>query len=164
LSGFGVSLNVDRARLIARDGFLEPDSEKVTYELQPRNARYDSIVIDGHSGMISLDAIKWAMRHGIPIFMLDYNGTILSSTLPREPMSSGLKIAQVKAYESPGSRLHIARKLIEAKIQRTKGIIEWLSQRYDVAGRVNNQIDTDNSACTQNQKCGSSTVGCYYEP
>ena len=49
LSGFGVSLSVDRARLIARDGFVEPDSNRITHELQPRDARYDSVVIDGHS-------------------------------------------------------------------------------------------------------------------
>lgn len=136
LSGFGVSLSVDRARLIARDGFVEPDSERVVHELEPRDARYDSVAIDGHSGNITLDAVKWLMRHGLPLFVLDYNGTILSSTLPREPISSRLKIAQVKAHENTETRLNIAKKLIEAKIQHTKDVLDWLSQRYDVQNSV----------------------------
>ena len=45
LSGFGVSLSVDRARLIVRDGFVEPDSERIVHELQPRDARYDSVTV-----------------------------------------------------------------------------------------------------------------------
>jgi len=143
LSGFGVSLNVDRARLIVKDGFLEPDSGQDTYKLQPRNPGYDSIVIDGHTGNLTLDAIKWSMRHSMPIFVLDYNGTILSSILPREPISSRLKVAQVVAYEDSAQRLLIARKLIEAKMQRTKGIVEWLSQRYEAAKGIDEQIQKE---------------------
>ena len=60
---------------------------------------YDSVVIDGQTGTISLAAIKWLMRHGIPLFILDYNGTLLSSTLPREPVNGPLKIAQIEAYK-----------------------------------------------------------------
>lgn len=63
LSGFGISVNVDKARLIVKDGFLEPDSAQVTYELQPRPAYYDSIIIEGQTGTVSLTAIKWLMRH-----------------------------------------------------------------------------------------------------
>ena len=148
LSGFGVSLNVDRARLVVRDGFLEPDSCQDTYELQPRNPGYDSIVIDGHTGNLTLDAIKWSMRHNMPIFVLDYNGTVLSSILPREPISSRLKIAQVTAYEDSAQRLLIARKLIEAKIQKTKGIVEWLSQRYEAAKGIDSRIQKEERLLT----------------
>jgi len=44
LSGFGVSLTVDGARLIVKDGFLEPDSAQATHEFQPRRMPHDSIV------------------------------------------------------------------------------------------------------------------------
>jgi CRISPR-associated protein Cas1 len=77
LSGFGVTLTVDRARLIIRNGILRPDAEPERFEVQPRNAGFDSVIVDGHSGNISLDAIKWLMRHDIPLFILDYNGALL---------------------------------------------------------------------------------------
>jgi CRISPR-associated protein Cas1 len=75
LSGFGVSLNVDKARLLIRNGCHEPDIEPDQYAIQPRNPDFDSVIVDSQSGTISLTAIKWLMRHGIPLFVLDYNGT-----------------------------------------------------------------------------------------
>ncbi len=130
LSGFGVSLSVDGARLIVRDGFLEPDSKQRVHEFQPRRMPYDSVVIDGQTGSISLAAIKWLMRHGVPVFILDYNGTLLSSTLPKDPVNGPLKIAQIDAYRDPIKRFYIAKKLVEAKAQRSSDVLNWLAERY----------------------------------
>jgi len=138
LSGFGVSLSVDRARLLVRDGIQDVNLEPESFEVQPRKARFDSVLIDGHSGNISLDAIKWLMRHGIPLYILDYNGTLLSSILPREPVNGPLKIAQVEAYKDNTKRFSIAKKFVEAKARRSLEVIEWLEARY---GRYEFQID-----------------------
>ena len=137
LSGFGVSLNVDGARLIVKDGFLEPDSTQGTHEFQPRRMPHDSIVIDGQTGTISLTAIKWLMRHNVPLFVLDYDGTLLSSTLPREPVNGPLKIAQIEAFKDSARRFHITKKLVEAKAQRTLDVMKWLAARY---GELSSQI------------------------
>jgi CRISPR-associated protein Cas1 len=142
LSGFGVSLNVDGARLIVKDGFLEPDSTQEMHEFHPRRMPYDSIVIDGQTGMISLPAIKWLMRHDVPLFILDYDGTLLSSTLPRKPVNGPLRIAQVEAYKNQGKRFCIAKKLVEAKAQRTLDVVKWLDARYGGLSGV--QADFDN--------------------
>ncbi len=138
LSGFGVSINVDGARLIVKDGFLEPDSSQRVYEFQPRRMRYDSVVIDAQTGSVSLAAIKWLMRHGVPLYILDYNGTLLSSTLPKDPVNGPLKIAQIKAYEDQAKRFYIAKKLVEAKAMRTVEVLGWLAERH---GKRNLQID-----------------------
>jgi CRISPR-associated protein Cas1 len=130
LSGFGVSLNVDGARLIVKDGFLEPDSGQTTYEFEPRRMPYDSVVIDGQTGKISLAAIKWLMRHDVPLFILDYNGTLLSSTLPREPVNGPLKIAQIDTFRDEERRFDIAKRLVEAKAQRSLDVMKWLDARY----------------------------------
>ena len=140
LSGFGISISVDRARLQVRHGFQDPDVEPERFEIQPRHAKFDSVIVDGHSGNITLDAIKWLMRHDIPIFVLDYNGTLLSSTLPREPVNGPLKIAQVDAYRNREKRFYIAKKLVEAKAQRTLDVLEWLDARY---GKLKPKIGTD---------------------
>ena len=150
LSGFNVSLSVDRARLQVRDGIQQPDVEPERFQVQPRNAHFDSVVIDGHSGAISLDAIKWLMRHGIPIFVLDYNGTLLSSTLPREPVNGPLKIAQVEAYNDHEKRFYIAKKLIEAKTQRTLDTIQWLEACH---GKLQRSTDLQN----ETKRLGEST-------
>lgn len=139
LSGFGISLNVDRSRLHVKDGIREPDVEPETFTAQPRNPHFDSVIIDGHSGNITLDAMKWLMRHNIPLFILDYNGSLLSSTLPREPVNGPLKIVQIEVYKNPEKRLYIAKKLIETKIQRTLDIVNWIASRYDISAK-NKQI------------------------
>ena len=140
LSGFNVRLNVDRARLIVHDGFHTPDDMPEELAVEPRHAHFDSVIIDGHSGSMSLDSIKWLMRHDIPIHLLDYDGTLLSSTLPSEPVNGPLKIAQVKAYSDPVKRLRIAKKLVEAKSQRTVNLLEWLGSRYEGLGSAGEDV------------------------
>jgi CRISPR-associated protein Cas1 len=141
LSGFGVSLRVDGARLIVKDGFLEPDSTQREYQFQPRRMPYGSIAIDGQTGSVSLAAIKWLMRHGVPLFILDYNGTLLSSTLPKEPVNGPLKIAQVETWQDPIKRLYIAKRLIEAKSQRTIDVLEWLTPRYPICESARKKVE-----------------------
>jgi CRISPR-associated protein Cas1 len=136
LSGFGVSLNVDKARLLIRDGHHDPDAEPAQYAIQPRDPDFDSVIVDSQSGMISLTAVKWLMRHGIPLFVLDYNGTILSSMLPRDPTVGNLKKAQLETYLDSSRRLHIAKKILETKFQRTFDVINWLSSRYDIPNQI----------------------------
>lgn len=143
LSGFGVSLNVDKARLLIRDGCHEADIEPDQYTIQPRNADFDSVIVDSQSGMISLTAIKWLMRHGIPLFVLDYDGTILSSVLPREPIVGNIKRAQLEAYLDSSKRLHIAKKILETKIQRTLDIIHWLSSLYEIPNQIVDSIESE---------------------
>jgi CRISPR-associated protein Cas1 len=138
LSGFGVSLNVDGARLIVKDGFLEPDSSQQKHEFQPRRMLYDSVVIDGQTGAVSVAAIRWLIRHGVPLFILDYNGTLLSSTLPKEPVNGSLKIAQIDAYRDQTRRFYIAKKLVEAKAQRSFDVLRWLAERY---GKFDSEVN-----------------------
>ena len=148
LSGFGVTLNVDRTSLLIKDGHIDPNVEPNTYEIRPRHVPFDSIVIDSQSGQISITAMKWLMRHGIPLFILDYNGTLLSSTLPREPVVGKLKKAQIEAYQDPQKRFYIAKKIVEAKLERTRQMAEWLSVRYDV-NRLQRRLDAEISRFEQ---------------
>ena len=151
LSGFGVSLSVDRARLMVRNGFCDPDVEPERFEIQPRKAHFDSVVIDGHSGNITLDAIKWLMRHDIPLFVLDYNGTLLSSTLPREPVNGPLKIAQIEAYRNCEKRFYIAKKLVEAKAQRSIDVMKWLDARYGGFSAIEAALSSESKRLDQCQ-------------
>jgi CRISPR-associated protein Cas1 len=128
---------------MVRNGIHEPDIEPERFEIHPRHAKFDSVIIDNHSGSLSLDSVKWLARHGIPIFVLDYNGTLLSSILPREPVNGPLKLAQFATYNDPQKRMLIAKKLIEAKAQRTIDVLDWLSSRYDDLGPVTSEIGSE---------------------
>jgi len=63
LSGHGVNLRVENARLMIRDGCEFERVEPSEYELKPKSDEYDNIVIYGHSGNITLEALKWLSEH-----------------------------------------------------------------------------------------------------
>jgi CRISPR-associated protein Cas1 len=66
------------------------------------------------------------------MFIMDYDGTIMSSVLPPMPVKADLRAAQIEASNDPGKKLTIANALIKAKIARSLQVLEWLAERYDI--------------------------------
>jgi len=93
ISGFGTSINVEKRKLIILNKLKK---EKI--EFYPHKIDHDSIIIDGHTGNISFEAMRWTVKHGINLSLLNWNGNLLSVTLPEEPKSGGLKIKQYQKY------------------------------------------------------------------
>ena len=60
LSGYGIDLHVDSDRLIIKDG-RDLEKEPTETVLTPKGDDFDSIVIYGHSGNVSLDVMKWLL-------------------------------------------------------------------------------------------------------
>jgi CRISPR-associated protein Cas1 len=125
VSGFGTSINVDRRRLI-----IENRLEKKRQEFFPYQIPYDSIIIDGNYGMVSFEAMRWLTTHKISISLLNWNGNLMSVTLPREPISGKLKIRQYEAYLNQEKRSQIARNLIKEKVTLSLNLLKELSRYY----------------------------------
>jgi CRISPR-associated protein Cas1 len=90
----------------------------------------DNIVINGRNGNISLDAIRWLVKHGVQVRVLNWDGKILTTMLPPECVQVKTKFAQYRTFDSLEKRLNLARKFIEAKFIRTQEVLEYLNQRY----------------------------------
>lgn len=129
LSGHGISMRVDNARLLIRDGCDVNRADPDTYELRPKSDEYDNIVIYGHSGNMSLDAIKWLSKQNIQLTILNWDGRNLTNILIPEQKVGAARFAQYEAYNSD-RRIEIARKFIEAKVQTTVLILDWLTIRH----------------------------------
>ena len=125
LSGFGVQLKVDRRRLI-----IENRLEKKRQEFLPFQIPYDSIIIDGNYGVVSFEAMRWLMSHKISLSLLNWNGNLMSVTLPREPISGKLKIRQYEAYLDGRKRMYIAESIIKEKVRQSQNILKELSKYY----------------------------------
>ena len=93
---------------------------------------YDSIIVEGHSGMITFEAINWLMHHNTPVFMLDYDGSLISAIMPPQPIRGDLRRAQVEAHLDPKKRVTIARSFIEAKLERSDQVLNWLGESHDI--------------------------------
>ncbi len=130
LSGYGIDLSVDSGRLVVKDGRdLRKEPSKIV--LKPKGDEYDGIVIYGHSGNVSLDAMKWLARLNIPLTVLNWDGRVLMNVLIPEMKQGVIRMAQYDAYRDE-RRLQIAKALIEAKISSSMRVLDWLASRYPV--------------------------------
>ena len=125
LSGFGISINVDGRKLIINK---RQDNEKIAFH--PHQIAYDNVIIDGNYGSISFEALRWLSKHGIMLSLLNWNGNLLSVTLPKEPISGRLKIKQYEAYMDEIKRYRIAEELIITKINKSRELLTILSNYY----------------------------------
>jgi CRISPR-associated protein Cas1 len=124
-----------RSELEVTDG-RDWDKTPSTSRYRPRRFPYSSIIIDGHSGYVSLQAFHWLSRNKVPVFILDYDGSMISSILPPTPVKADLRAAQLKASEDPQKKFTIAHAIVRAKIARSLQVLAWLAQRYDIEKQV----------------------------
>ena len=140
LSGYGVKIKVENLRsrsdLHVTDGREDFRQEQSTYTFRPRRIPYDSIIIDGHSGYISLQAFHWLSRNKVPVFILNFDGSMISSILPPSPVKADLRAAQIKASEDARKKFSIANAIVRAKVARSLQVLDWLAQRYDIEKQV----------------------------
>jgi CRISPR-associated protein Cas1 len=90
------------------------------------------MIVDGFSGYLSLRALHWLSRNGTPVYVLDVDGSLLSTILPAMPLKADLRIAQIDASRVSEKKFRIAKAIVGAKISRSFQVLDWLSDRYDV--------------------------------
>lgn len=139
LSGWGVKISVQdlksRSWLVVCDGRLDGRQTSVT-RFPPRRFPYSSIIVDGFSGYVSLRALHWLSRNGTPVYVLDVDGSLLSTILPPTPLKADLRIAQIDASRDPEKKFEVAKVVVQAKFQRTLEVLDWLGERYDVEREI----------------------------
>lgn len=139
LSGYGVKVKVcnlkSRSDLEVTDG-REDRKPSTSTRFRPRRFPYSSVVIDGHSGYISLQALHWLSRNKVPVFVMNFDGTMISSILPPMPVKADLRAAQILAANDSKKKFSIARALVQAKIARSLQVLDWLAERYDIPREI----------------------------
>ena len=128
LSGYGVSITVNRACLTVTNMSSNTDS---SYEFRPHQIPYDSIILDGHYGSISLEALYWLSKHDVSVSLINWNGNMLYTATPKETYNADLKIKQYQSYLDNEKRLYIANQIVKQKVKSSIGLIKQLSSFYD---------------------------------
>src|SRR5215216_5353714 len=97
LAGYGLLVAVDSGQLLCRDGLCDDRREgrfpKATSGLR-------RLVILGHTGSITFDAIRWLHDVGAGVTMIDGDGQVLLASGPRGSNYPHLRRAQAMAAES----------------------------------------------------------------
>jgi len=127
ISGFGTSINVDKRKLIVTNRL-----KNQRLEFYPHKIDHDSIIIDGHTGNITFESLRWLVKHNIHLTLLNWNGKLLSSTLAETPLSGRLRIKQYQKYQDETIRYKIAQKIVDSKIESSLNLLKELSPFYDI--------------------------------
>ena len=117
LNGHGASLGVRSGALTVRDGLTHHPQERKEFKVFPgRHNTPSRIVMLGHSGSVSIDALLWLSAQKVPLIVLDHRGRELSclctSTGAVDP---DLRLAQMVALR-PEHATELSKDLIRAKI------------------------------------------------
>ena len=126
VSGFSNSFNVDKRKLI-----ISNKIKKERLEFFPHKIDFDSIIIDGHTGSITFEAMRWLMKHNINLTLLNWNGQLLANTLPEQPKSGKLRIKQYQKYLDSEGRFEIALLMVQSKVKHSLNLLDELSKFYE---------------------------------
>ena len=126
ITGFGTSINVDKRKLIITNKL-----KGTKLEFYPHKINHDGIVIDGHTGNITFEAIRWLMKHNINLTLLNWNGQLLANVMPEQPKSGKLRVKQYQKYLDSTDRFEIALKIVQTKVEHSMNLLEELSKFYE---------------------------------
>jgi CRISPR-associated protein Cas1 len=122
--GYGLRITVERAHLVVADGIGRHRRAR-RYARATHGLR--RLVILGHTGHVTLEALAWCCRLGIEIAIIDTDATIQFASAPRGTDDARLRRAQAAAYNTELG-LDIARQLLTAKLA---GQASLLRNRFD---------------------------------
>jgi CRISPR-associated endonuclease Cas1 len=127
--GYGRALSVDRGHLLIRDGIGRHRRERRLPRAQRRVRR---IVLLGHTGHVTLDAIRWCADTGITLTQIDSEGGLLLHAGAPSKNDARLRRAQAAAANAPVG-LDITRALLGAKLDGQAAVAEQLLHNDRVA-------------------------------
>ena len=142
LNGHGITLRVDGAKLHIKDGHYNTIDKPLEYVFYPKRIDIDHVIIYGQDGNISIDAIRWLIKHNVQVSILNWDGKLLTTMLPSGSVNVKIKFTQYSAYSDNIKRLFVARKFLEAKFSRTQLVLDWLKERYP---DINNDLTKEYS-------------------
>jgi CRISPR-associated protein Cas1 len=126
-------ISVDGRHLVVEDGFA-------SHRRRRRFARgthgISRLVIDGASGSLSLEVLRWCAGAGVQITVLDpSDGSVLATSATGFADDGRIRRAQALAMGTE-TGLEIARFLISTKLAGQRGIAHEQLERSDVAGTI----------------------------
>jgi CRISPR/Cas system-associated endonuclease Cas1 len=124
-TGYGVKILVDRGHLVVHDGV---GRTRETRRFNRGISQLDRVVVIGHTGFVTLEALRWIRDVGAVFIQVDADSNLIASTVSEWYSSAReLRRAQVLAAESRlGLRLQI--ELVSKKLERQAEVASMLSE------------------------------------
>jgi CRISPR-associated endonuclease Cas1 len=121
VDGFGVSVRVERSRLVVTDGAgrnrLERRYGRATSEIS-------RLVVLGGSGSLSLDAVRWLADVGASLVCIDRDGALMVTSAPTKAEAKLRRAQALAPYNETG--LAVARELLRRKLEGQQQVLDRL--------------------------------------
>jgi CRISPR-associated endonuclease Cas1 len=120
LDGYGLQVSVERGHLVLHDGY---GRERRTRRLNRATSRIRRVVLIGHSGYVTLEALRWIRDVGAAFVQIDSDGSLVTATAPERLHESRLRRAQVHAAATELGRT-ASIELLRVKLDRQADLCE----------------------------------------
>lgn len=138
LSGYGIRVAVERGYLTVEDG-RGKDRRRARFSRTTRDLK--RLVIFGHTGSISFDALRWLHDIGCAFVQLDIDGTVLTASGPTGSDDARLRRAQALASGNQ-TGMEIARNLLTEKLNGQARGLQSIEGANNAAGEIRRLADT----------------------
>ena len=137
LGGYGIRVAIERGHLCVEDG-VGTHRRAARFPRATRDLH--RLVVLGHSGTISFDALQWITDIGAAFVHIDSDGRVLAAVGPTGLRDARLKRAQAKAVEN-GLGLTIAKELVHQKLTGQRVVLDRLPEVSDAKSAIDRAID-----------------------
>jgi len=121
--GYGLKIYVERGHLIVHDGI---GRNRKTLRLNRATSRLTRLIVIGHTGFITFEAMRWIRDIGATFAQIDADGTIVALSAAARHHESKLRRAQALAAESEaGRRTTVA--LLRSKLMAQAKVVDRLA-------------------------------------
>lgn len=132
LSGYGIRIAVERGQLVVSDG---AGRERRSGQVARAGRDFKRLVIIGHTGTVSLDALRWLHDVSAAFVQLDEDGQIIAASGQVGLDDARLRRAQALASTN-GVGIALARDLLERKLAGQTSVLAALPDTEEAVAHI----------------------------
>lgn len=152
LTGYGLSITMRRGRLVIDDGVADERRRLVFARVGSGLKR---VIVIGHSGTVSLDALRWLADVGVAFVHIDADARLIAVGGTSELHDARVFRGQAAA-QATGADITLAQYLLAAKVRGQAAV----SERLPHAARLRTELER---MATQIETTASLRELCYLE-
>lgn len=164
-SGYGLKIYVERGHLIIHDGI---GRNRRTLRLSRATSGLDRLVVIGHAGFITLEALRWIRDVGASFAQIGLDGELITISSAERFHNTKLRRAQARAADS-GLGLKAMRHLAAAKVEQQLARVKAMPKLWprkpnggrgqvDVGAVIAHELDKLKSCATLEELRASESV------
>lgn len=138
LSGYGLRVSVQRRHLVVSDGIC---GQRRELRLAKATTSLRRLVILGHTGTVSLEALRWLSDARAGFVHIDVDGRVILASGPVGFNEARLRRAQAMAVATGGG-LEIVRNLIREKLEHQAIVVDSVLDGHSAAAYIRQACST----------------------